>query len=128
PPPTQPPVALCQDQTVVAEYTCSESANIDHGSYDPDNDLVGCTQSPAGPFPIGRTAVTLTCTDRENHTASCTGVVTVVDQSPPAVSLTGPEHQSLECVAGGTYDDPGATASDLCEGALPTVRTGSVDL
>jgi choice-of-anchor A domain-containing protein len=126
--PTQPPVALCQNQTVVAEYTCSESASIDRGSYDPDGDLVGCSQSPAGPFPIGSTTVTLTCTDRENHTASCTSVVTVVDQSPPTVSLNGSERQTLECVAGGTYNDPGATASDLCEGPLPTVRTGSVNM
>ncbi|HVG58249.1 MAG TPA: choice-of-anchor A family protein [Hyalangium sp.] len=128
PPATQPPVALCQDRTVVAEYTCSESASIDHGSYDPDNDLVGCTQSPAGPFPIGRTTVTLTCTDRQNQTASCTGVVTVVDQSAPTVTLNGSERQTLECVARGTYNDPGATASDLCEGPLQATRTGSVDV
>jgi choice-of-anchor A domain-containing protein len=126
--PTQPPVARCQNPTVVAEYACSEAASIDDGSYDPDNDLVGCTQSPAGPYPIGHTPVTLTCTDRANHTASCTGVVTVVDQVPPVVTLSGPASQSLECVAGGTYTDPGATARDLCQGALPVVRTGSVNL
>ena len=123
-----PPTARCQNVTVVAEYSCSESANIDHGSYDQDNDLVGCTQSPAGPFPVGNTAVTLTCTDRAGQSSSCTGTVSVVDHVAPTVTLSGPASQSLECVAGATYSDPGATASDVCQGSLPVVTTGSVNL
>jgi choice-of-anchor A domain-containing protein len=125
---THPPTALCQDVTVVAEYSCSENASIDHGSFDQDNDLVGCTQSPAGPFGLGHTTVTLTCTDRTGQSSSCTGTVTVVDRIAPSVTLRGPASQSLECVAGATYSDPGATASDVCEGSLPVVMTGSVNL
>ncbi len=127
---TQPPTALCHNVTQVAEYACGVSANIDNGSYDADGDLVGCTQSPTGPYNIGNTTVTLTCTDRANHTSSCTGVVTVTDHVLPTVALTGPANQAVECVAGGTYADPGATASDLCEGSLPASRisrTGSVN-
>jgi choice-of-anchor A domain-containing protein len=124
--PSHPPVALCQNVTVVAEYTCGESASIDNGSYDADNDMAGCTQSPAGPYGIGDTTVSLSCTDRAGHTASCTGVVTVVDRGAPTVALNGPANQALECTAGGTYTDPGATANDLCEGSKPATRTGSV--
>ncbi|HYI01734.1 choice-of-anchor A family protein, partial [Hyalangium sp.] len=123
-----PPTALCQDVTVVAEYSCSQDAGIDRGSYDQDNDLVGCTQSPTGPYAIGNTTVTLTCTDRAGQSSSCTGIVTVVDHVPPTVALNGPASQSLECVAGARYDDPGATASDVCQGPLPSVTTGSVNL
>jgi choice-of-anchor A domain-containing protein len=127
---SQPPTALCHDVTQVAEYTCGVDANIDNGSYDADNDLVGCTQSPAGPYAIGETTVTLTCTDQASHTSSCTSVVTVVDHVAPTVALAGPANQAVECVAGGTYSDPGASASDLCDGALPgsITRTGSVSV
>ncbi|MFL5344515.1 MAG: choice-of-anchor A family protein [Hyalangium sp.] len=129
-PAPQPPTALCHNVTQVAEYTCGVSANIDNGSYDADGDLVGCTQSPAGPYAIGDTTVTLTCTDQAEHTSSCTGVVTVVDHVAPTVALTGPANQAVECVAGGTYAEPGSTASDLCAGSLPASsisRTGSVN-
>jgi choice-of-anchor A domain-containing protein len=131
PAPTVPPNTLCKNMTVVADYACGVPASIDNGSYDVDTDMVGCTQSPAGPYPMGSTTVTLTCTDAANHTASCSGVVTVVDRVLPAVALTGPASQTLECTQGATYTDPGATASDLCEGPLPAsrvARTGSVNV
>ncbi|HYH97424.1 choice-of-anchor A family protein, partial [Hyalangium sp.] len=128
PPSSNPPATLCKNVTVVAEYTCGESASIDNGSYDADNDLAGCTQTPAGPYGIGNTSVTLKCTDQGGRWSSCTGVVTVVDQAPPMVTLNGPASQSLECVAGGTYTDPGTSASDLCEGTKPVTRTGSVNV
>jgi choice-of-anchor A domain-containing protein len=128
---TQPPTALCHNVTVVAEYTCGASASIDNGSYDADGDLVDCTQSPAGPYAMGDTTVTLTCADQANHSSSCSGVVTVTDRVLPTVALSGPANQAVECVAGGAYADPGATASDLCQGELPAssiARTGSVNL
>ncbi|MFL5346946.1 MAG: choice-of-anchor A family protein [Hyalangium sp.] len=128
PPASHAPVALCHNVTAVAQYSCSESANIDNGSYDQDNDLVGCTQSPAGPYGVGKTAVTLTCTDRANNSSTCTGEVTVLDTLPPTLSLNGPDAEQVECAAGGTYHDPGATATDLCEGSLPVKTTGSVNL
>ncbi|MFL5345208.1 MAG: choice-of-anchor A family protein [Hyalangium sp.] len=127
----QPPTALCHNVTQVAEYTCGVNASIDSGSYDADNDLVGCTQSPAGPYAIGDTTVTLTCTDKASHSSSCRAVVTVVDHVAPTVALNGPDSQTLECTQGGTYSDPGATASDLCSGPLPAsaiAKTGSVNV
>ncbi|MDY7233060.1 choice-of-anchor A family protein [Hyalangium rubrum] len=122
-----PPVALCRDVTVVAEYTCGVEAFIDNGSMDADGDLVGCTQSPAGPYAIGTTSVTLTCTDAASRSATCTSLVTVVDRVVPTVTLVGPVSQTLEC--GSAYTDPGATAGDLCVGDLTAaiVRTGSVN-
>ncbi|HYH98973.1 immunoglobulin-like domain-containing protein [Hyalangium sp.] len=128
PPPSNPPHALCQNVTVVAEYTCGVDAYVDNGSYDPDNDLLDCTQSPAGPYPAGNTTVTLTCRDRANHTASCTGVVTVVDQVAPTVTLNGLALVAQECNRTGVYQDPGATANDICEGPLSVVRTGTVNM
>ncbi|WP_224367605.1 choice-of-anchor A family protein [Hyalangium versicolor] len=131
PAPSIPPAALCKSVTVAAQATCGQTANIDNGSYDTDSDLVGCTQSPAGPYGIGTTTVTLTCTDQANHSSSCTGAVTVTDEGAPTVAISGPASQSLECNPGGAYTDPGVTASDSCEGSLPASRistSGSVNL
>jgi choice-of-anchor A domain-containing protein len=129
PPPTiRPPVARCQNVTVVAEYTCGMPAGIDSGSYDPDNDLVGCTQSPAGPYGVGDTTVTLTCTDQRGQAASCSGVVTVLDRMAPVVTLAGPAQQTLECTRGGRYTDPGSSASDQCTGPKDVSITGTVEL
>ncbi|WP_224370827.1 immunoglobulin-like domain-containing protein [Hyalangium versicolor] len=126
-----PPKALCKDVTVMASNTCGATASIDNGSYDPDEDLVGCTQSPAGPFGKGNTTATLTCTDRAGNSASCTGVVTVKDALPPTISLNGDSFQSVECTKNGTYADPGATANDQCDGQLAQsriTRTGTVSV
>jgi choice-of-anchor A domain-containing protein len=123
-PPSRPPTALCQNVTVVAEYTCSLPASINNGSYDADNDLAGCTQSPAGPYGLGNTTVTLTCTDQAGQSSSCQGVVTVVDPVAPTVTLNGPASQTLAC--GAPYTEPGATAADACSGNLtPSITVTS---
>jgi hypothetical protein len=82
-PPTQPPVARCKNVSVDAGTTCSGNASIDDGSFDPDGDLVSCAQSPGGPFGLGANTVTLTCVDSRGATASCTGIITVVDKKAP---------------------------------------------
>ena len=63
-----------------------------------------------------------------NQTTSAEArTVSVVDDQPPTIALTGPSNAGHEC--GSAYDDPGATASDVCAGDLTgsITRTGSVD-
>jgi choice-of-anchor A domain-containing protein len=126
PPASNPPSALCQDVMMVAQRSCGSEAYIDAGSNDSDGDLVGCTQSPAGPYPMGTTTVTLTCVDAANHSSSCQAVVTVLDRVVPAITLNGPEAQTLAC--GADYTEPGATAYDACEGDVSSNITITSDL
>jgi choice-of-anchor A domain-containing protein len=127
--PPSPPVARCTNVTVSAPANaCGAPANINNGSSDPDGDLVGCTQSPAGPYNMGSTAVTLTCTDSQSQTASCTGAVTVGDVTPPAVTA-GTPNRTLQCNRGVSYTDlSDITASDLCSPPVTMARTGSVSM
>jgi hypothetical protein len=84
----QPPVAVCQDVTVAAGSSCTASASIDNGSYDPDGDPITLTQSPAEPYGLGTTSVTLTVTDDKGASNMCTAMVTVVDTLPPIINIS----------------------------------------
>lgn len=97
-----PPEAKCTDVSVHADATCHASASVDDGSFDADiGDTITCSASPPGPYPLGPTEVTLTCTDSFGASSQCTGDVTVVDVTPPVVvatagtiaSLWPPNHQ-----------------------------------
>jgi hypothetical protein len=74
-----------------------------------------CTASPAtnnapAQFPLGPTTVTWTVADNHGHTATATQVITVVDNTPPA--LTVPANSS-------------AFANASCQAAIPNVVSGS---
>jgi choice-of-anchor A domain-containing protein len=126
-----PPVARCSNVTVRTTNTCGLPASINNGSSDPDGDLVGCTQSPAGPYAAGTTTVTLTCSDQGGRSASCTGTVTVVDGVLPVVRVS-PMNQTVQCSRGSAYSYlTGVTAEDVCEGPLPASNiswTGTVNM
>ncbi len=102
----EPPVAVCTDRTVIADETCTADANVDAGSFDPDGDPITLSQSPAGPYPVGDTVVTLTVTDDQGASDSCMATVTVIDVVPPTISvalspdeLWPPNHRLVDVTA-----------------------------
>jgi cysteine-rich repeat protein len=113
-----PPVAKCANRTVVANNTCTGGADVNDGSSDPDGNLVGCTQTPAGPYSgVGPHPVTLTCTDTTGLSASCTAVVTVVDETPPAIAC--PADLLVNTTTGSAVVNyPAPATGDNC-GTLP---------
>ncbi len=86
----QPPAAGCQNVTVSSGANCAASASIDNGSFDPDGDSITITQSPAGPYPLGDTLVTLAVTDSNGASRQCTA--TVSDVAPFYLRGTGPNN------------------------------------
>jgi C1A family cysteine protease/putative hemolysin len=106
------PVAKCKDVTESADSTCHATASIDDGSYDPNGASVTLSQVPTT-FDLGTTTATLTVKDPAGLTASCTGNVTVSDDTPP--EITCPPAITLECTgpsgATGTF---APTATDNC--------------
>ncbi|MDB6116406.1 MAG: hypothetical protein JWO08_187, partial [Verrucomicrobiaceae bacterium] len=82
------PVAIAQNVTVAANADCQgvvTAAQVNNGSSDPDGNSLTFTLSPAGPFELGNTAVTLTVSDGI-ATSTATATVTVEDKSPPVFS------------------------------------------
>jgi hypothetical protein len=96
--PGSKPVAKCKDTTVPTDPNlCSAAtASIDNGSNDPDGDPVTLSQSPPGPYPKGTNPVTLTVTEPETTTNSCTANVIVVDKQLPSISCPSPV---VECTS-----------------------------
>jgi hypothetical protein len=78
---------------------------------------------PAGNiFPVGTTTITYSATDSHTNTATKTQTVTVIDNTPPTVSLTQPAdvHAGAGCTA--LVPAVAITASDNCPGTLTAVQ------
>jgi len=78
------------------------------------------TNTAPGSFPVGTTPVEWTATDAEGNQASSTQQVTIVDTTPPAITLLpGIVASGIETTeAGFAFSDPGATAIDLVDGTV----------
>jgi hypothetical protein len=126
-----PPVARTHDIIVSADQNCSATITaqqVDAGSSDPDSgDTITLSLNNYGPFSLGPHQVTLTATDNHDASSSATATVTVVDTTPPVITLNGAGTMTVESCS--TFVDPGATATDNCAGNVTgqIVRTGSVN-
>ena len=84
---TVPPVAICQDITVQLDASGNASitaGDIDNGSSDACGiDTLTVTPTSFNCSNVGANTVTLTVTDNNGNTATCTGTVTVEDTVPP---------------------------------------------
>jgi hypothetical protein len=112
--PNRVPVAKARDVVVFSDATCGAGASVDDGSSDADGDALTITQTPAGPYAMGTTAVLLTVVDPDGATSQASATVTVVDGAPPAISCPAPITVSTSpgaCSAPVTFT---TTASDSC--------------
>ncbi len=106
---------------ITAEATSASGATVTYAVGDADDVVDGavtpvCTPTSGATFPLGRTTVTCTATDRAGNTARQTFDVTVVDTTPPTVAV--PANQVAEATSGaGAVVTFEATASDLVSGA-----------
>jgi hypothetical protein len=115
----QPPMAQCQNVTVPAALNSCvvASASIDNVSSDPDSDTLSLTQSPAGPYTLGNTEVTLTVSDGA-LSSQCIATVTVTDGQAPAI--TCPTDQTVTATSSdGAVVNFAPTATENC----PTLMT-----
>jgi hypothetical protein len=67
-------------------------------------------------FPVGLTTVTYTATDASGNTGQVNQTVTVIDSTPPMLTLNGANPMTVECHT--SFVDPGGNASDNCAGNL----------
>ncbi len=119
-----PPQALCQNRMVQTNPGVCTAANvsIDAGSFDTGGGPVTLMQSPASPYPLGSTLVTLTATDADSLSDSCQATIKVVDLEPPVLqNVPGPIQVEQTALAGTPVTVPLPTAIDNCGGPLPVM-------
>jgi len=78
--------------------------------------VISVTNNAPATFPIGTTVVIWTATDAAGNTSFANQSVVVSDTTAPIITLLGDDPHTL--LAGQSYVDAGATASDLVDGAL----------
>ncbi|MCX6538217.1 MAG: DNA/RNA non-specific endonuclease [Acidobacteria bacterium] len=103
------------------------AAPLSHDAVD-GNVPATCAPASGSTFPLGTTTVTCNATDAHgNAAAAVTFTVTVSDTTAPVLTLAGGNPMTVE--AGGTFVDPGATATDTAAGNLTAaiVVSGAVD-
>jgi hypothetical protein len=122
--PLPPVVTVPPDMTVsatgpsgaVVMFTASASDVVD-GSMTPT-----CTPSSGSTFALGSTTVTCTITDNAGLTGSASFKVTVVDKTPPTLTL--PSDMTVAATsASGAVVKFTASASDVVDGSVPVTCT-----
>jgi hypothetical protein len=77
-------------------------------------------------FPVGTTTLTYSATDAHGNTGAATQTVTVIDNTPPIITLNGGNPITVECHT--SFTDPGATAHDNCSADAAATASGSVNV
>ncbi len=126
-PDTTPPVVTITPGTQTLEATSPSGAvgNYTVSALDTvDGDISGsatCTIASGATFALGTATVTCSATDAAGNTGSDSATVTVVDTTPPVITLNG--SSSVNLTVGASYVDAGATAVDIVDGSV-SVTTG----
>lgn len=128
-------------QAVVPDFTATAmvSDNCACSSSDTseaclDREPITVIQTPAAGTVVGLGdhTITLTANDGSSNnngagnTATVTTTLTVVDTTPPTITLTGADPQYVECHT--SYSELGATANDNCSGSFAATPSGSVNV
>jgi hypothetical protein len=125
----EPPTAICQDVTKSAGANCTAlvtPAEVDNGSTDSDGTIVTRSLSPAGPYPVGQTIVTLAVVDNAGAESTCQATITITDTTAP--SVTCPANQIVNVPTGETgavVNFPAPTVSDNCGTVTVTATPAS---
>ncbi|MDY8134625.1 HYR domain-containing protein [Aquimarina sp. 2201CG5-10] len=108
------PVAICQDITLQLDETGNVSITpdqIDNGSYNFCGNLsLSLDKTSFTSVDVGDNIVTLTATDPSGNIGQCTATVTIVDPTPPIITLIGDNPQVI--TLGDGYTELGAVTND----------------
>ena len=127
------PVISVSTPSAGAVYGLGESVTADYGCQDEPggSGLAGCTGTTADgaaldTSSVGEKTFMVEATDKAGNKASKSLTYTVVDQAPPAISLTAPADGAVYSLgqsvvaAYSCEDQPGASGVASCHGTVPS--------
>jgi len=131
---TLPPVITLNPVDGRSDVTleCHGAAYVDAGASAIDARDGGVPVDVSGAAEVdvdtpGVYTVTYGAVDSKGNAAPrATRTITVVDTTPPVITLNGPAVTAVSC-AGPAYVEQGAAASDACDGGVQVVIGGTVD-
>jgi hypothetical protein len=120
---TPPTLATSGDRTI--EATAPNGAMDDQFTYSADDALsgvvaFGCSANSGTTYPLGSTVVTCTASDAAGNSSSTSHTVTVVDTTPPAITM--PADVTIEATGpttAATFGSPSAT--DTVDGSVTVI-------
>ena len=124
------PTVSSKNISVAADDSCVANispGDVNDGSFDPaGGGPLTFSLDPAGPFGLGQHTVRLIATDNRGVTNSAIAIVTVVDQTPPAIAAPPAVTIATGANSCGAFVSDAAlgtaTASDNC--SVTTARSG----
>ncbi|MFM1920904.1 MAG: hypothetical protein RLZZ303_2538, partial [Candidatus Hydrogenedentota bacterium] len=115
----------CGEEYIETGYTASDACDGDlSGSV---NVAIANLVKLGEDLPVGNYLIEYEVFDATGNRAIESRSLSVVDTTPPVISLNGATVVNLSC--GDPYVEPGATALDLCDGGVPvTIGGDTVDV
>jgi len=124
---TPPTITAPPAVTVTADpLTCAMNVPLGTPTTNDNCSVASVTNNAPSSFHSGTTTVTWTVTDTSGNTATATQLVTVNDVTPPVLTVLGASPLTVECHT--TFDDPGATATDACDGSVAVSASNNVNV
>ena len=132
-----PPTIIAPSDVVVEATSPRTTVRVGQATATDNMDpMPAITRTPTGnEFVVGKHTITWTATDASDNSNSAEQTITITDTTKPSITLTDDTADSNTVEFGSTYNDPGATATDLVDNdveltekivAVSTVDTGTV--
>jgi len=123
---TPPTIILNGDDEITLEVGSPYEEQGATASDNLDIDVDVLVSGTVDTMTLGAYILTYTASDKAGNTAMTTRMVSVVDTTPPTITLNGDEQ--IEHVQGRDYLDKGAVAFDAVDGELQLTVIGEVDV
>ncbi|GGB22105.1 immunoglobulin-like domain-containing protein [Agarivorans gilvus] len=122
---TAPSIALVGAQSINIEVGSNYTDAGANATDNVDTTVNVLSSGTVDTSTLGSYTITYSATDAAGNTSTATRTIAVVDTTAPVITLTGNANVSL--LAGESYTDAGASATDAYEGSITVSTNGSVD-
>lgn len=125
---TAPPILTCPSDVSVSACSAATATYSPASATDAcdSNPVITYSQASGTTFSFGNNVVTVTATDADNNSSTCTFNVNINDFTAPALSCPGNTTVNNDPGICGKYFSYVVSANDICDGALTPTQTAGL--